>query len=129
MSRTTDIVRRSYEAFNTGDMEEFGRVWHSEITHTIPGASPFSGTHRGIDAVLANMGAMAESAEGTMSAELRNIVVDSDGRAAAVITSHVTRRGETVEEGHVLLFTVADDKITEIRTLVPEVDEFTRFWS
>lgn len=129
MSSTTDIVRRSYEAFSTGDMEEFGRVWHPEITHTIPGASPFSGTHSGIDAVLANMGAMAESAGGAMSADLHDIVADSDGRAAAVITSHVARGGETVEEGHVLLFTVVDDKITEIRTLVPDVDDFTRFWS
>jgi len=58
-----------------------------------------------------------------------DIVADSDGRAAAVITSHVTRGGETVEENHVLLFRVADDRITEIRTLVPDVDDFTRYWS
>ena len=129
MSSTIDIVRRSYDAFSSGDMDEFGRVWHPQITHAIPGATPFSGTHRGIDAVLANMGAMAESADGAMSADLHNIVADSDGRAAAVITSSVTRGGQTVEEVHVLLFTVADDKITEIRTMVPDVDDFSRFWS
>lgn len=129
MSNTTDIVRRSYEAFSTGDIEEFRQVWHPDITHTIPGTSPFSGTHRGIEAVLANMGAMAESAGGAMSAELHDIVADDDGRAATVITSQVTRDGERVEENHVLLFTVADDKITEIRTLVPDLDDFTRFWS
>lgn len=129
MSGTADIIRRSYEAFSSGDIEEFRRVWDSEITHTLPGGSPYSGTHRGIEAVLANMGAIAESTGGAMSADLHDIVADSDSRAAAVITSHVTRRGETVDENHVLLFTVVGDKITEIRTLVPDVDEFTRFWS
>ena len=129
MSTTSDIVRRSYEAFSTGDIEEFGRVWHPDIAHTIPGTSPFSGTHRGIETVLANMGAMAESAGGAMSAVLQDIVADGDGGAAAVITSSATRGGETVEENHVLLFTVADDKITEIRSLVPDPDDFTRFWS
>ena len=124
-----DTVRRSYEAFSTGDIEGFRGVWHPEIAHTVPGASPFSGTHRGIEAVLANMGAMAEAAGGSMSADLRDVVADSDCRAAAVITSHVTRGGETVDEDHVLLFTVADDKITEIRTLVPDVGDFTRFWT
>lgn len=74
------------------------------------------------------MGAMAESTGGAMSADLHDIVADSEGRAAAVIISHVTRRGETVDEKHVVLFTVVGDKITEIRTLVPDVDEFTRFW-
>ena len=129
MSTTTDIVRRSYEAFNTGDIEEFRRVWHPDIAPTIPGASPYSGTHSGIEAVLANMGAMAESAGGAMSADLHDIVADSDGGAAAVITSRVIRGGETVEENHVLLFRVADGKITEIRTLVPDLEAFTRFWS
>ena len=129
MSDTTDIVRRSYEAFSTGDLEEFRRVWHPDVAHTIPGTSPYSGTHRGIEAVLANMGAMAESAGGAMSADLHDVVADGEDRAAAVITSRVTRGGETVEETHVLLFTVADDRITEIRTLVPDLQAFTRFWS
>jgi ketosteroid isomerase-like protein len=129
MSNATDIVRRSYEAFSSGDIEEFRRVWHPDIAHTVPGASPYSGTHRGIEAVLANMDATGESAGGTMSADLHDIVADNDGRAAAVITSRATRGGETVEETHVLLFTVADDEITEIRSLVPDLEAFTRFWS
>jgi hypothetical protein len=64
-----------------------------------------------------------------MSADLNCIVADGAGRVAGVITSHVTRHDESADEDHVLLFTVADDKITEIRTLVPDVDEFTRFWA
>ena len=51
-----DVVVKSYECFNTGDMETFVSLFHEDVVVTVNGMHRFSGVHKGINAFLEILG-------------------------------------------------------------------------
>jgi ketosteroid isomerase-like protein len=80
-----DIVRRSYEAFNSADMETLTKNFHEDASWHTPGRSPIAGDHHGRDAVFTQFGRYGGETLGTFKATLENVF--SSSRMAALLTA------------------------------------------
>ncbi|PYE54803.1 nuclear transport factor 2 family protein [Deinococcus yavapaiensis] len=61
-SSNTELVLKMYQYFSQGDMESIKReLFHPEISWTMPGRHPLSGTMVGPDAVVAFFGALFQA--------------------------------------------------------------------
>ena len=108
------IVRRGYEAFNTGDIETLISLFSVDVVQHVPGHGPLAGTYKGIEAVLGYYGRLSELTDGTFRANL--IEVHGDGAAHACSVHQITaiRNGvKRVSRGSIL-FTFIGDKVTDL---------------
>ena len=60
-----DVVRKGYAAFSAGDLDSLRELFTEDATWSVPGASPYSGTKRGRDAILAYFVDVVTASEGT----------------------------------------------------------------
>jgi uncharacterized protein len=51
MHANEDLLRREYDAFARGDVASLDEIFADDIVYHIPGHNPFSGDHRGKEAV------------------------------------------------------------------------------
>ena len=65
------IMRRAYEAFNTGDMNTLTELMDETVWH-LPGRSSMAGDYQGRGATLAYFGQLAQETGGTFRAELQH---------------------------------------------------------
>jgi ketosteroid isomerase-like protein len=111
------IVRRGYAAFNTGDVETLRALMSRDVVQHVPGHSQLAGAYKGIDAVLAYYGKLAELTNRTIQADLIETFGDRQGHVVAVHQATATRNGATRVSREALLFTFLGDKITDILEL------------
>ena len=64
-----ELVRRGYEAFNTGDVETLRQLFADTTIFHEPGRSPISGDYQGLDQVLGFFGTLAERSGGTFGVD------------------------------------------------------------
>lgn len=127
---SVDVVRSFYEAADAGAAERFVGLLHEDVVHVIPGDSPFSGSHSGREAVLANFGRMREAAGGAMRSELRTLLTDGADAVVALVKGHGERNGATMPAERVaVLYTVKDGRIVEFRDFFEDVSAMSAFWS
>ena len=88
------LVRRVYEAFNTGDLDALTGLLSPDVSFLQPGRSTVSGLYEGRDAVFGWFGALAAATGGTFRAELLDLY-PNDTQVVAVNKSygHAGRRG------------------------------------
>ena len=58
------IMRRAYEAFNTGDINTLNELMDETVWH-LPGRSSMANDYQGRDATLAYFGQIAQETDGT----------------------------------------------------------------
>ena len=58
------VMRRGYEAFNTGDLDTLTEVFDEAMVWHLPGRSSFAKDYQGRDATLAYFGQLAEKTGG-----------------------------------------------------------------
>jgi uncharacterized protein len=107
-----DVIRRGYEAFNTGDMDTLRELFDPDIVWHVPGRNAISGDHRGPDAVLGFFGKVFEITGGTFRADLHDVTAN-DEHAAALHVARGQSQGKTLEDNNVVAFHVHDGKIVE----------------
>jgi len=78
------LVRRGYEAFNTGDMDTLTELFEEGSSWHTPGRSSLAGDHEGRDATLAYFGQLGGQTGGTFRAELQHLAGDGDGCVIAI---------------------------------------------
>lgn len=115
--RHVGIVRRGYDAFNSGDVATLAEIFASDVVQHVPGSGPFAGDHKGRDSVLAYYGRMAELTNGTFRARL--VEAHGDGHGHVVAVHHATaRRGDrTLDTRGSILFSFVGDKATDLLEL------------
>ena len=64
------VVRRGYEAFNSGDMETLVETFDESASWHTPGRGPLSGDHEDREATFAQFGRLGQETGGTFRAEL-----------------------------------------------------------
>src|SRR5205807_3469170 len=77
------IMRRAYDAFNTGDMNTLTELMDETAWH-LPGRSDMAGDYQGRGATLAYFGQLAEKTGGTFRAELQHMAADGDNRVVGI---------------------------------------------
>jgi uncharacterized protein len=108
-----ETVRRLYTAFAAGDIDAIKDVFDPEVVWHDPGNSPVTGDHRGVEAVLAFFGVVAQISEGTFTADLDDVLAN-DRHAFSLHTARAHSRGKELDQHDVLVCHVSDGRISEV---------------
>jgi ketosteroid isomerase-like protein len=123
------IMRRGYEAFNTGAMDTLvelfdeGMVWH------LPGKSSFADDYQGRDATLAYFAQLGQQTGGTFRAELQELVGDDEDRVIGIQRSTGDRNGKHLDVGNCIVFQLKDGRVIDGREHFHDLYAWDEFWS
>jgi ketosteroid isomerase-like protein len=121
-----EIVRSGFDAFAKGDVDTLRQLFDQDAVWHVPGRSPLSGDHRGMDAILGFLARTMELTGGTFRAELHDVAA-SDEHAVAIYVTRGEREGRTLESRDVLVSHIRNGKLAEAWLLSADlyaVDEF-----
>src|SRR5438046_4931699 len=93
------IMRRAYEAFNTGDMDTLIETFDESAVWHLPGRSSMANDYQGREATLAYFGQLAQETGGTFRAELERLLADDDDRVVGIQRSTAERNGKHLAAG------------------------------
>ena len=120
------IVRSGFDAFAKGDVDTLRQLFDQDAVWHVPGRSPLSGDHRGMDAILGFLARTMELTSGTFRAEVHDVVAN-DEHAVAIYVTRGEREGRTLESRDVLVSHIRNGKLAEawlLSTDLYAVDEF-----
>ncbi len=123
------IMRRAYEAFNTGDGETLAALFDENAVWHLPGRSSFASDYQGRDATLAYFGQLAEETGGTFRAELQHLLADDEGRVVGIHRSTADRDGKHLDVGDSIVFELKDGRIVDGREHFHDLYAWDEFWS
>ena len=119
------IIRRGYEAFNSGDMETLTEIFDESAAWHTPGRSSLAGDHQGRDATFARL---AQETGGTFRAELRHLLAD-DERVVGIHHNSAERDGKHMDIDVCLVFQLEDGRVTEGWEHYRDLYAWDDFWS
>ena len=105
------IMRRAYEAFNTGDMNTLTEVFDESTVWHLPGRSSLANDYQGREAAFAYFGRLAQETGGTFQAGLRHLLADED-RVVGIQTNAAERAGKRLDDEACLVFQLKDGLVT-----------------
>jgi ketosteroid isomerase-like protein len=121
------LVRRSYEAFNTGDLAALTGLLSPDVSLLQPGRSTVSGLYKGRDAVFGWFGALAAATGGTFRAELVDLY-PNDTQVVAVNKATGTRGDATLSTDPALVFELSDGVVTAVTVHQKHQEEWDEFF-
>jgi ketosteroid isomerase-like protein len=122
------IMKRAYEAFNTGDMNTLTELMDETVWH-LPGRSSMAGDYQGTGATLAYFGKLAQETDGTFRAELQHMAADGDNRVVGIQRSTADRSGKHLDVANCIVFELKDGKVTDGREHFEDLYAWDEFWS
>ena len=121
------MVRRSFEAWNSGDMDVIREYVTDDAVYHFAGNNAMSGTYRGRDAV---MDALARASQGwTSHTDVESALVSNDH---SMVFHHHTGEHEGTPYDMVPVIAMkldADGKVTEAWFLANDQRAWDQFWS
>ena len=121
------MVRRSFEAWNSGDLDVIREYVTDDAVYHFAGNNPMSGTYRGLEAVKDALARVSQG--GGPHAELEALLASDDHVIAFFHATH-ERDGNTLDIVLAQPYKVnAEGKITEIWFLANDQRAFDQFWS
>ena len=123
------IMRRAYEAFNTGDMDTLIAIFDDSAVWHLPGRSSMADDYHGREATLAYFGQLAEKTGGTFRAELQHLLADDEDRVVGLHRSTADRDGKHLDVGDSIVFQLKDGRITDGREHFHDLYAWDDFWS
>ena len=122
------IVRRGYEAFNSGDMKTLTELFDESAVWRTPGRSSLAGDHEGREAAFAYFGRLGQETGGTFRAELQQLLADGD-RVVGIHHNSAERDGKQLDVDVCLVFQLENGRITEGVEHFRELYAWDEFWS
>jgi ketosteroid isomerase-like protein len=123
------VMRRAYEAFNTGDMNTLNEVFDEGAVWHLPGRSSMAADYPSRDALLAYFGQLAQETGGTFRAELERLLADDDDHVVGFQRSTGDRNGEHLDVGDCIVFQLKDGRIVDGREHFEDLYAWDEFWS
>jgi ketosteroid isomerase-like protein len=123
------IMRRAYEAFNTGDVDTLAELMDEGASWHLPGRSSMAGDYQDRDATLAYFGLLAKETEGTFRAELQHMAADGDTRVVGIQRSTADRNGKHLDVADCIVFELKDGRMTDGREHFEDLYAWDEFWS
>jgi ketosteroid isomerase-like protein len=124
-----DVVRRGYQAFNTGDIKALNEIFDAEAAWHTPGHSPVAGDHLGRPAVFAQFARYGGQTEGTFKAALKQVLANGDGHAVGLHHNSGLRNGKRLAVDCCIEFLVKDGKIVSGREHFFDLHAWDAFWA
>ena len=125
MHPNEDLLRREYDAFARGDVASLDDIFADDIVYHVPGHNPFSGDHRGKEAVYE---LFRLDRRASFRSEIHDILAN-DRHAVALTVVKGARQGRVLEDITVHVVHVVDGKITEAWFFPGDQAASDAFWS
>jgi ketosteroid isomerase-like protein len=123
------VMRRAYEAFNTGDIETLTELFDESVVWHLPGRSSMANDYQGREATLAYFGQIAQETGGTFRAELERLLGDDDDHVVGLQRSTGERGGKRLDVGDAIVFQLKDGRVTDGREHFHDLYAWDEFWS
>ena len=123
------IMRRAYEAFNSGDMDTLTEVFDEGAVWHLPGRSAMANDYQGREATFAYFGQLGQKTGGTFRAELQHLLADDDDRVVGIQRSSAERDGKQLNVALCLVFRLENGRITEGVEHYRDLYAWDEFWS
>jgi uncharacterized protein len=123
------IVRRGYEAFNSGDMDTLTGLFDESAVWRTPGRSSLAGDHEGREAAFAQFGRYGGETGGTFKAELLHVMADDDGHVVGIHHNTAERNGKKLDVHCCLAFQLENGLVTEGAEHFFDLYAWDEFWS
>src|SRR5229473_7874702 len=104
------IMRRAYEAFNSGDMNTLTELFDQSAVWHLPGRSRFADDYQGREATLAYFAELGQESGGTFQAELEHLLADDEDRVVGIQRSTAQRNGKRLDVGNCIVFELKDGR-------------------
>jgi ketosteroid isomerase-like protein len=106
------IIRRGYEFFNSGNLEELTPLFAESVVWHAGGRGRLAGDKRGRDATFAYFGQLGELTGGSFRAELHDVVANQE-HVVGLHANTGQRDGKSLNVKEVLVFHLRDGQIVE----------------
>jgi ketosteroid isomerase-like protein len=121
-------VRRSYEAFNTGDMKTLTELFDESASWHTPGRGSLAGDYEGREATFAYFGQLGGETRGTFQASLQHLL-PGDGLVVGIHHNSGERNGKHLDVDCCLVLQLKDGRVTDGREYFGELYAWDEFWS
>ena len=123
------IVRRGYEALNTGDLTTLAELFGDNVSWHTPGQSPLAGDVLGGEAVFARLGRYLAETGGTFRVELKRVLTDEAGRVIGIHHDVAERDGKHLDVYGCTVFELENGRIVDGREHFYDLRAWDEFWS
>jgi ketosteroid isomerase-like protein len=121
------LVKRGYDAFASGDMTTLQGLYHAEAAfYTVPQRTG-DGTHLGRDAIFAFFVTLFTESKGTFKVKPVSIAAVDD-RVFVLQDVSGERNGYSLQDTSVMVFTIEDGLVREMREFVTPASHIKDFW-
>jgi len=122
------LIRRTYQDFESGDLELLGVVMGKDVVWHEPGRSSLAGDYKGPEAVLGFLGKLRARSGDTFKIEVLDVLSEPE-RAVVFQRETATRNGKTLDVIAAVDFEVHHQKITEVTVYQADTYQFDEFWA
>jgi ketosteroid isomerase-like protein len=123
------VVRRGYQAFNTGDMGTLTELFEESASWHTPGRSSLAGDHEGRDATFAYFGQLGGQTGGTFRAELQHLAGDGDGCVITIHHNSGERDSKRLDVDCCIVFELRNGRVIDGREHFGDLYAWDEFWS
>jgi len=120
------LVRRGFEAFNSGDVETLSGMFADDAVQVMGGNNLLTGEHKGREAILSMYGRLGEHTGGTFHAALERVFAN-DSITVALYHGTGQREGKALDQRFALLFEIANGRFVKITDLPEDPDAEDEF--
>jgi len=123
-----DVVRRGFEAFQTGDAEALMKTFAPDAHYHFAPAGKLTGDYHGVPAIMEFFGQVAHETEGTFRVTPVEMAA-SGNRVFVLYRTNGKRGGKTLDTSDVGVFTLAGGVVTEGMICPGDYPAGAAFWS
>ena len=127
-AENAELVRRGYEAFNSGDMATLSELFAEDAVWYAAGSGVLSGTQQGRDAIMSYFGELGARSQGSFQANLQE-VIGGENHTVGIQQTQAQGNGKTIDLATVITFVVRDGKIAEGREFFEDTAKADDFWA
>lgn len=131
MNPQAEIVRRFVDAFRLGDEDHMRDELAPDVTWTVPGATPVSGTFRGPDEVVSHLRDVRERTRGTFGPFDEHSGDVAVGEVHVVVLDRyvANRDGRELDSRQAWAIEVRGGRIAKCVVYLDDEQHFEDFWA
>ena len=109
-----NLVRTAFAAWETGDSRPFFALVDDDVTWTVIGSTPVSGTHTSKQAFLSAAGLLFDRIDGPIIATVAEVIAAGDRVVLRWSGRGKGRNGRPYEQTYCWVLRVTDSRITDV---------------
>jgi len=122
------LIRRTYQDFESRDLDLLRVVMAEDVVWHEPGRSRLAGDYEGPEAVLGLLGALKSGSGGTFKIEVLDVFSKPE-RVVALQRETATRNQKKLDVIAALEFEIHHEQITEVTVYQADTYQFDDFWT